>query len=65
MGSSKHPLQQHRSGWSLCAIWDPCVAGDQKARSQIPGPTLGVPFWGASTINLLMLANCWIEKHNR
>ena len=36
MGSSEHPLQQYRSGWPLCAIWDPYVAGGQKANSQIP-----------------------------
>ena len=46
MGSSEHPLQQHRSGWPLCAIWDPYVAGDQKVNSQIPGHTLGYLFWG-------------------
>ena len=40
MGSSEHSLQHHRSGWPLCATYDPYVAGVQKANSQIPGPTL-------------------------
>ena len=32
-------LQQHRSGWSSCAIWDPDVARDPKP--QMPGPRKG------------------------
>ena len=51
MGLSEHPLQQHRSGWPFGAMGPIFeyvhVAGDQKA--QIPGPTLGVLFWGGST----------------
>ena len=53
MGSSEHPLQQHRSGWTSCAIWDPCVAGDESPtrKSQVPGCT----FWGLSVRLFLRL----------
>ena len=43
-GSSEHPLQQYRSGWPSCAMWDPCVAGDRKPNSQIPGLWGGMAF---------------------
>ena len=46
MGSSEHPLQQHRSGWPLCAIWYPYVAGDQKANSKSQVPRWGYLFLG-------------------
>ncbi len=54
MGSSAHPLQPHMSGWPSCAIWDPYVAGDRKPNSQIPGPTLVVPFWGGTTYKIVL-----------
>ena len=46
MASSEHPLQQHRSGWPLCAIWYPYVAGDQKANSKSQVPRWGYFFGG-------------------
>ena len=46
MASSEHPLQQHRSGWPLCAIWYPYVAGDQKANSKSQVPRWGYLFRG-------------------
>ena len=54
--SSEHTLQQHRSGWPSCAIWDPCVAGDRKPNSQIPGIRKGARFGGDLYIKVDLLS---------
>ena len=52
MGSSEHPFQQHRSGWPLCAIWDPYVAGDQKSQLANPRSHVGGTFFGRANIEI-------------
>ena len=45
MRSREQPLEQQRSEWPSCAIWDARMAGDQKVQPLIPMSQVVYPFF--------------------